>query len=335
MVTRSTPALSDAAQMYFQSRASWTKPSTMANTKSTVNRFVAHCGSIQVGRVTPEHVESFMALLAGRLAASSLNVAAQRVSSFITFCRGRGWIKTDLTVNVRPKQVQRKEQRRLLAWEMLDLLDCADHPRDRAMMAFAMNTACRSSEIVRVRLKDLDIDRHEVELTVQKTGGSDMMPLTSDLLAELRSWLIEYQRLAGPLQGDWLLFPAKTTVHFGDTEAVLKPLQPVYAPHSVVTKALSRFGWADTKGQGFHTIRRSVARIYFDAALARGHDGALRETAALLHHAHVSTTELYLGITAERIKRDSVMKGQAFLTAVTELSQLKVVSDGTDRASSV
>ena len=70
------------------------------------------------------------------------------------------------------------------------------------------------------------------------------------------------------------------------------------------------------KGEGGHTLRRSVARAYFDARVAASYHGALRETAALLHHASTTTTEIYLGLQSERLGRDKAMRGQRFLTSM-------------------
>jgi hypothetical protein len=72
-----------------------------------------------------------------------------------------------------------------------------------------------------------------------------------------------------------------------------------------------------TKYEGTHTIRRAIALAYFDEASAeQGDVAALRETAALLHHAHLSTTERYLGMTAEKNRRNKRIKGRPFLTAM-------------------
>jgi integrase len=334
LVTRSTPTVSAAVDQYLTSRASWYKPRTLESVRSNLLRFAA-AHPFQVGRLESHHVEAWMTDYGSRVQASTFNVVRGRVTDFLEFCRGRGWIKGNLMAEVRRRQVQQKERRRLDAQELLALLDCAATPRDRAMLAFAMNTGCRASEITAVRLKHLDLDKQECELVISKSGKADLMPLTADLLPELVRWLAVYEAEAGKLEGEWFLFPAKDTPKFIGKgklgERVWKPLHPVSMPELVVTRALSTLGWTDTRGEGFHTIRRSVGRIYFDAASARGHDGALRETSALLHHSNVSTTEQYLGITAERRKRDEVMRGQRFLSrAAAEQAKLEVVDRGTD-----
>jgi integrase len=341
VVTKSTPTISEAAQQYVTVREAWTKPKTMASVRSNVLRFAAAMGEKQIGRLTAYEVEAYFAQTSQRVTPGTYNMMRGRIGQFLQFCQGRGWISRDLMQNVRPRQVQNREHRRLDAMELLQLLDCAAHPRDRALMALAMNTGCRVSELLSIRLKHLDLDKQEVELTIAKTGGSDMMPLTGDVIPELVRWLEFYEGRAGKMQGDWLLFPAKggrkytgrvgqDRFHMASEDEELFTDRQIGGAERIVTRALARFGWTDTHGEGFHTIRRSVGRIYFDAASDRGHDSALRETSALLHHSNSATTERYLGITAEKRKRDQVMRGQGFLSTAAKAAQakLEVVEDG-------
>ncbi len=96
------------------------------------------------------------------------------------------------------------------------------------------------------------------------------------------------------------------------------------SPSQVVQEALRKAGYP-TKGEGVHTIRRSVARAYFDQETALGYDGALRSTQALLHHADGATTEGYLGLTHETKRRDQILLGKSFLTALVGTSDAEVV----------
>jgi integrase len=94
------------------------------------------------------------------------------------------------------------------------------------------------------------------------------------------------------------------------------PRSHVNETHLIVQKALKAVG-LPTKGEGTHTIRRAVARAYFDqVARDKGDVAALRETSALLHHSSVATTEIYLGTTPEKESRDRRLKGKPFLSTL-------------------
>jgi integrase len=86
--------------------------------------------------------------------------------------------------------------------------------------------------------------------------------------------------------------------------------------HGIVQGALKALGLPTFK-EGTHTIRRAVAMAYFqEVAKDKGDVAALRETAAFLHHSSVATTELYLGMTPEKNRRDRRLRGQPFLSAM-------------------
>ena len=51
-----------------------------------------------------------------------------------------------------------------------------------------------------------------------------------------------------------------------------------------------------------------------DGLKGNGREAAIREVMVLLHHSNQSTTEAYLGVTAERAARDKSLRGQSFLT---------------------
>jgi integrase len=164
------------------------------------------------------------------------------------------------------------------------------------------------------------------------------MPLTADLERELRVWFEEYAALLGrPLRDDDYLFPSRSgnqiKTHYFDEELgrrvyertpyVWHADRPVERTEKIVKGALERLG-LPTRYEGTHTVRRAVARAYFDKLSEEaGYDAALRTVSALLHHRNMATTERYLGLSSERRRRDETMKGQPFLTSM--VSQQNVV----------
>ncbi len=85
----------------------------------------------------------------------------------------------------------------------------------------------------------------------------------------------------------------------------------------IAKSALARIG-ADAKGEGAHTFRRAAARVMYDRLVSEGHDSAIRVVQALLHHSTQATTELYLGPTTEKSRRNKMLRGQSFLTLPPE-----------------
>ena len=101
-------------------------------------------------------------------------------------------------------------------------------------------------------------------------------------------------------------------------------------PERVVQSALALVG-LPTDHEGVHTLRRAGARNFFDFLVADpsfGYDGALRTVSAFLHHKNVATTEHYLGLSSERERRDKVLRGQRFLAAMVDQSNVLELSRG-------
>jgi integrase len=146
---------------------------------------------------------------------------------------------------------------------------------------------------------------------------------------ELRRWLTTYAReLNRPLREDDHLFPGRKGSRYAwrttaegtkareRQPAVWEPDRPVVHTARIIKGAMARVG-LPTKFEGTHTIRRAVARAFFDSMSAEvGYDSALRTVSALLHHQSSATTEHYLGLSSERKRRDERLRGRPFLTAM-------------------
>lgn len=336
------PTLSDAIDEYLDLRRRKKAKSTLVNEESILRRFLACVGNVNTRTLDQHHFEKFFYdgedPLVDKLAPSSFNQARSRVTGFVTWLEGRRYTsRRALLDNVDHQKVVNRERMRLSATELLTLLDLADHPRDRATLAIAMNTAARANEITGIRVGDVRLDEGLIRLDISKTGKEDHRPITADLRHELERWFAYYRRDQDvfTLDDDWYLVPSKTHFnrrmsdgtfkHFGDSK--LRPSRRMNDPHKIVQKVLAKAG-RDSKFEGFHTIRRSVALLYFESLRDEGYDGALQATKALLNHEHASQTEQYLGLTNERRKRDLSMKDQPFLSAMVQHADIIPLKKG-------
>jgi integrase len=241
--------------------------------------------------------------------AASVNMIHSSLSAFFKWCRMRRYmgVDNDPLLGMRYKRVPKKERRRLAIHEFPAFLDAAANPRDRAACSLGLYLFLRSSEVVSLRIRDLDLQAGTIGVTVHKTADYDVMPISRELDRELRTWLSHYQNECGPLNKDWFLVPAKTLVGFGTYK--LNPTAKISRPEEVVKKTVGAYGWEDTHWQGFHLLRASGARAWFDELDGQTIDGALKTVQAHLHHSSVTMTERYLGLTADRVKRDRLLKG--------------------------
>lgn len=335
MPRRQTPRLSEALQQYQVTRSTYVARTTLQNDSSVLRRFVEGVQDPQVHNLGAQACEAYFAQETGRQSARSYNKVLMRVRGFLRFCITRGWLAHDPLVFLRPRKVTQNERLRLSPQQLRSLVESTDNQRDRALLAMAVNTGLRASDLVAMSVGQLDLEAGFVALTIQKTGDADRLPVTSDLDIEMRRWLAYYaERLQVhglALESTMRLFPALGARQserdpdgrprpYGDP----KPYTGVHKPADVVHRALIRIGIEQTAHEGFHTIRRSIGRLVFERALEAGHDGALRTTAALLGHKSTATTELYLGVRSDRVKRDALMRGQSLLGMPDESNVLQL-----------
>lgn len=331
MPRRVTPTVAECGQDYLRCQALNMAASTLANHKSLVTSFARFVGpERQIGSLAVRDVEDYFLEHVGPRNASSAsyNKVRNNLRQFLLYCGQHGWVRQDLmgTIRNRPQQARRKRLR-LKGPDLLRLLATTSDPRDRAMLATAMNTAMRASELVGLRVGDVDLAAFELSVYVQKTREHDVFPMSGDLEHELRRWMTTYAHdlhtQGVTLEKDMRLFPARAYQRYERRDDGMvrvdgpwQPHKPVFRPSAVVHRALARAGFDERDFEGFHTIRRAVGQIVFDEANKAGRDAALREVATVLHHKRMTTTEAYLDLQVDREARDRRFKGKPFLNAL-------------------
>lgn len=333
--------LFQAVEAYVDLRRTQCAHATVINESSALWRFARSVGNIQVRHLGQHHAEAWFTGRSGLprtlTKPASFNYNRRRLSLFFKYCAAKGWLRSDPLTNIRAQPIPRTERLRLAPDQLLALLDTPASPRDRAFLAVAINTAARAGEITGLLVGDVDLAGGNLLLRITKTDEEDLMPITADLDAELRSWLTIYATgLGSPLTPAARLFPAYSGPRWAystgaEGEKVKRtiagtwrPTEPLQGPAGIVHSALRALGYP-TKGEGVHTIRRSVARYYFDSRAADGYDSALRATSSLLHHRNSATTETYLGLSQEKRRRDETMRGRPFLSAAVDSGKVRPI----------
>jgi integrase len=324
---------------------------TQIQDQRILTRLLKDVGNLQMRYLTPLHIATWFYGEHGLrnehhgdqygskplpgISETTHNKYRSRLQVFFKWCAQRGIIRKDLLEDVPRLHEPKKRRQQPPPDVLLGLLDSAATPRDRAYLAFAVNSALRASEMLSIRVGDVDLDSGYVYVTIHKGKKDDNQPITSDLDAELRTWMVQYSAdLGRPLLPDDYLFPARTggkivSTKFIDgirtvTHApfVWVPSKPMTKQQRVVQHALAAAG-LPTRYEGTHTIRRAVAKAYFNQIRAEeGYDGAVRTVSALLHHESQTQTEHYLGLSAEVESRDRRMRGKPFLTSMVDRSNV-------------
>lgn len=252
--------------------------------------------------------------------ASSLNNLQSGMSHFCKWARTfkHAPVDFDPLAGFRERKVQKIEKPRISVDKFALLLDCADSPRDRVLIALGLFLFLRSSEIRTLKIKDVNLAEGTIGCTIHKTGDFDVMPISIELDRELRRWLTTYTENVGSLLPEYYLVPAnlKGRNQYHD-QADFSPLRPMTKSERYIRKAVVNMGWEDTDDRiGIHLLRASGARAWFDELNNHTIDGALKIVQAHLHHASVVMTERYLGLTSDRTKRDRLLRGQSMFPSL-------------------
>lgn len=202
-------------------------------------------------------------------------------------------------------------------WEKL--LDTAEsiHPRTRILVAMGLYWGRRVSEAAMLQWAHINsttepVDRGTMPLSYRaiETGPGQaiirnvkrrrtiVIPIGAPMQAELDRWQAWLEKTQHePVRLDWFVVApriqaTKLSTVGGSLWAPRDwPVVPTRKATPIalskdVQRALTAFGWRDVKGEGMHTLRRSVA-AHLDSI------GEIASAQALLDHMHRATTELY------------------------------------------
>jgi len=220
----------------------------------------------------------------------SINGAVSALRFFFTVTLDRPDLARRLTVVPYPRRIPTV----LSVEEVRLLLQAASAPKYKAAFATAYGAGLRVSEVVALKVGDIDSERMLLRVERGKGGKDRHAMLSPQLLDLLRAWWREGRRRSLLLPGGWL-FPGRN------------PVEPLSA------RQLGRVVRAATQAAGInkrvspHTLRHSFATHL----LEQGVD--IRVIQTLLGHAKLDTTALYARVANTTIRAASPLDRLASL----------------------
>jgi len=155
--------------------------------------------------------------------------------------------------------------------EVIDILTAVQNYKHRALFVLAYSAGLRVSEVVKIRLQDIDTDRGTIHIRRSKGNKDRYVPLANLAQKTLRTYCHVYRPI------NWLFEGGRSGRHL-TTRSAQKTLQ----------KAVSQTGI--TKTVSMHTLRHSFATHLLE-------DGTdLRYIQELLGHSSPKTTMRYTHI---------------------------------------
>lgn len=293
--------------LYLRERAGVLRKQTLDKHRMTLNIFARDFAGRHLGTITPAELIAWRNSL--RLKDSSRNKYMDRVAAFYRHLVRMDYLPSNPTDKIDPLDEQPARRVRLDPKIIPAMLGTARHPRDKALIATAVELLLRGGELSSLRVGDVLNGRLRVHVSKMRgVLSEDEMAISAPLEGCLRSWLKAYRAECGLVSSGSFLFPQLRTRLAGDRcEYFLAPDSRMAHPEQVVQYALKAAGAPVEAGTGVHTVRRSCARLLFDALVDVGHADPLGHVSSLMHHSSRKTTELYLGVTGDRVARNKLV----------------------------
>lgn len=191
--------------------------------------------------------------------------------------------KPEVVARICPVTVARKLPVVLSLEEVKRFMAFATHPKFKAALAVAYGAGLRVSEVVSLKVCDIDSERMILRVE-QGKGSRDRYALLSPVLLEhLRDWWRFANQQGQMFVGGWL-FPG------------LNPIDHMTSRHlSRVCKQIANAADID-KNVSMHTLRHSFATHLLEAKVD------IRVIQVLLGHAQLDTTARYTQVATDLLK---------------------------------
>ena len=168
---------------------------TVRNDGYVLRRFLAWYGAVQLRSMTPVKVADFFYGSTGvrnrhitrdgrereTVMASTHNYYRSRLNSLFKFARQRGYLRVGLFYEVDALREPSVLRQRPNPGTLNQMIDKADSPRDRALIATLIHTALRRNESLALTIADVDLRENWLHVYITKSQVEDRLPITSNL----------------------------------------------------------------------------------------------------------------------------------------------------------
>jgi len=262
---------------------------TLESYERDLRRYRSFMKSRQIDDISETDVVSYLTHLTSEgLSAPSAARSLSAVRGFHKFLLIDGLAHRDPTENIETPRGWKRLPQSLSDSDVDSLLDQPDPSvllglRDKAMLELLYATGLRVSELVGLRLTDINLERGY--LVVMGKGSKERAVPMGEVAATAVQQYLDSGRalLLNKRDSEYLFISSKRR---GITRQMFWERIKLYAKKACITKNISP-----------HTLRHSFATHLLD----NGAD--LRAVQSMLGHADISTTQIYTHVSRERLKK--------------------------------
>lgn len=234
-------------------------------------------------QVTTNDIRIYLYETQNRTGISNRTLDGKRlvINTFMDWCWKEGYIPNNPCASIKPIKFEEKPREPLSNMELEIVRDACENYRDKAMIELFYSTGCRLSEMVNLKISDIDFTSKEVHLF-----GKGSKHRTSYLNAKAEYMLKKYFELERPKDSIsdsvFVIFRKPyNEMHKGSIYARVKAIQK----RSGIERSLFP-----------HLLRHTMATD----ALNRGMNVA--EVKEILGHEKLDTTMIYAKISQDSVK---------------------------------
>ncbi len=253
-----------------------------------LRRYFEHMGAKKPDDISQSDVASFLShLSAAGISTPSIARCLAAVRGLHKYLMTDGLATADPTVNLDTPRGWKRLPKTLSGGDVNALLDQPDPAtaiglRDKAMLELLYATGLRASELVGLKLRDINLERGFL-IIIGKGSKERAVPMGESAMVSVQEYLNRARRkLLGGLESDYLFISSKRR---GITRQMFWERIKFYAKKAGIRSTVSP-----------HTLRHSFATHLLD----NGAD--LRAVQAMLGHSDISTTQIYTHVSRERLR---------------------------------
>jgi len=210
----------------------------------------------------------------------TLDKYREYVMRFFTWCHENGEIPINISRQVKPIHYETPQRQALTPYELEELRLACHSRRDKAIIEFLYSTACRVSELTKVKFTDIDWNNNTVHII-----GKGRKHRISFLNPRARITLEQYIKYERMGDSEYVFVSQKAPYDHLSKEAIEKVVRTIAVKAEGIHKHITP-----------HVLRHTTATIGL-------HNGmSINELSTLLGHSNIETTMIYAKTSLDAVQ---------------------------------
>lgn len=244
---------------------------TAISYKKDVEQYIEHCSIVDLSQFNKQTIREYLSSI-NSLAPTSRRRKLSSIRAFLGFLSSEGIIEKNEAMDIRNAKIDKKLPKVMSIQETASIIDSAVNPQDRAILETLYGIGCRVSELVNIKISDIDFLNRQIRL-FGKGNKERIVPINNASILAIKKHL----QTRG-FNSDYVF-----------ASRVL-PGRPMTTKNA--SRVVHKYGGSEVHP---HMFRHSYATHMH----ANGAD--IRYIQEMLGHSDISTTQIYTSVANEEM----------------------------------